>query len=591
MKQIIKRLEIIKSSIAIDDEEIIELQIIKLKELDADSGIKNILKKLENLDYGSAMGDIENYIKQHTGMVEYVDSEVLGLKLELKSLEKKLQSLSQEKTEYLNDIEEFNTQYNIHLGDITKNILNLKKDILYKQTQKQQKVKDKYKEDTQIYQDSKDTIDEIKEAIKELEELLKNIDENHENYEEIIRTYNNLKKELNDLEDDLIKQEIELNKIKDDLEDDELFKNYEEAKTFYEEFHHEHENIKEKQSDRFELKDEDIKELKIMWKKACRLCHPDIVTDELKEKANEIKYSLDKKELTIEVLKAYNSAVVAKEFVSALEKAKIAINQIIKSADAFHKEGLVTKIDVNEAKVYQLNLNSQLTEAKNNFQLALAYLRFLSSDETISDVENLENIAFEIPQNNLLYTQALENRDEIKMQDINLNATKKNIEIANGSYYPTVYSHLEYGFNDNTMTFDDEKDYYMALVGINLTLFDDTRDIEKQKSKIEYAKASLNSEKLKDAIKLEVQKTILNLETKEKILEEKIEAKNLANDVLEQSKLLYQNHLISMTTLLSQEANFRKNEALLIEARYEKSLALAKINLALGKTIYKENNQ
>ena len=176
------------------------------------------------------------------------------------------------------------------------------------------------------------------------------------------------------------------------------------------------------------------------------------------------------------------------------------------------------------------------------------------------------------------------------MQDINLNATKKNIEVANGSYYPTIYSHLEYGFNDNTMTLDDEKDYYMALVGINLTLFDDTRDIEKQKSKIEYAKASLNSEKLKDAIKLEVQKTILNLETKEKILEEKIEAKNLANDVLEQSKLLYQNHLISMTTLLSQEANFRKNEALLIEARYEKSLALAKINLALGKTIYKENN-
>ena len=74
---------------------------------------------------------------------------------------------------------------------------------------------------------------------------------------------------------------------------------------------------------------------------------------ELQEKANEIKYNLDKKELSLEVLKAYNSAVVAKEFVSALEKAKIAISQIVKSADAFHKEGLVTKIDVNEAKVYE----------------------------------------------------------------------------------------------------------------------------------------------------------------------------------------------------------------------------------------------
>lgn len=311
----------------------------------------------------------------------------------------------------------------------------------------------------------------------------------------------------------------------------------------------------------------------------------------LQEKANEIKYNLDKKELSLEVLKAYNIAVVAKDFTKALEKAKIAIMQISKSALAFHKEGLTTKIDVNEAKVYELNINSQLIEASNNFQLALAYLRFLSSDDSISDVEALENISFEIPQENLLYTQALESRDEIKIQDIQINASKKNIDIANSAYYPSVYSHLEYGFNDDTLTLDDDKDYYMALVGVNLTLFDNTRNIEKQKSKIEYAKASLNKEKLKDAIKLELKKTTLNLETKEKILKEKMEAKNLANEVLEQSKLLYQNHLISMTTLLSQEANYRKQEALLIEARYEKSLALAKINLALGKNINKENKQ
>ena len=311
----------------------------------------------------------------------------------------------------------------------------------------------------------------------------------------------------------------------------------------------------------------------------------------LQEKANEIKYNLDKKELSFEILKAYNSAVVAKDFTQALEKAKVAITQISKSADAFHKEGLITKIDVNEAKVYELNINSQLIEASNNFELALAYLRFLSSDDSISDVQTLENITFEIPQENLLYNQALENRDEVKIQNIQVSSTKKNIEIANSAYYPSVYSHLEYGFNDNKLTLDDEKDYYMALVGVNLTLFDNTRDIEKQKSKIEYAKASLNNEKLKDAIKLELQKTILNLQTKEKILLEKVEAKNLAADVLEQSKLLYQNHLISMTTLLQQEANFRKNEALLIQANYEKSLALAKINLALGKNLNnKENN-
>ena len=365
MKQIIKRLEIIKSSIAIDDEEIIELQIIKLKELDADSGIKNILKKLENLDYGSAMGDIENYIKQHTGMVEYVDSEVLGLKLELKSLEKKLQSLSQEKTEYLNDIEEFNTQYNIHLGEITRNILNLKKDILYKQTQKQQKLKDKYKEDNQIYQDSKDTIEEIKESIRDLEELLKEIDENDENYDEILRAYNDLKKELNDLEDDLINQELELKKIRENLDNDIIFKEYEEAKTSYEQFYDEYENIKEKQSDRLELKDEDIKELKVMWKKACRLCHPDIVTDELKEKANEIMQSLND---------AYSRRDINK------------VKQILLNLEnGLVFEVLSDKIDNKEI------LKSKIEEFRQSIINIQEEIENIKVDDTFKTISNLEN--------------------------------------------------------------------------------------------------------------------------------------------------------------------------------------------------------
>jgi outer membrane protein len=310
----------------------------------------------------------------------------------------------------------------------------------------------------------------------------------------------------------------------------------------------------------------------------------------LQEEANNIKYSLDTKELSFEVLKAYNSAVVAKDFVKALQKGKNSVEFMKNGAIAFHKEGLVTKIDVNEAKVYELNINSQLIEAQNNFQLALAYLSFLSSDDSISDVEELKNIYYKFPNEKELYTLALENRDEIKMQNIQLKASKKNIEIANSSYYPSIYSHLEYGFNDNKLTLDDNKDYYTAMIGISLTLFDNTRDIEKEKSKIEYVKASLNEEKLQDAIKLELKKAIFNLETKEKILLEKIEAKNLANDILEQAKLQYKNQLISMTTLLQQEANFRKNEALLIQAKYEKSLALARVNLVLGKNIKEEKN-
>ncbi|MCT7646361.1 TolC family protein [Aliarcobacter butzleri] len=308
----------------------------------------------------------------------------------------------------------------------------------------------------------------------------------------------------------------------------------------------------------------------------------------LQEKANELLYNLDKKNLEFEILKAYNGAVVAKDFVKALEKAKQTVEFIYEGAKEFHKNGLVTKIDVNEAKVYQLNINSTLTEAKNNFNLALAYLKYLTSNENITDVENLENIYFDLKNFDELYNNALETRDELKIQNITIEANKKNIDIQKGSYYPTVFSHLEYGVNDDRFTASKDKDYYIALVGISLTLFDSSRSAYLEKSKIEHLKSTLDYEKLKDGIKLELEKAILDYKAKQEILKEKIEAKNLAFEVLNQANHQYKNRLISMTTLLSQEANFRKSESMLINAKYENSLALAKLNLVLGQNLNKD---
>lgn len=309
----------------------------------------------------------------------------------------------------------------------------------------------------------------------------------------------------------------------------------------------------------------------------------------LQEKANEILYTLDRKNLEYEILKAYNSAVVAKDFVKALENASKTMNFIHKGAIEFHKNGLVTKLDVNEAKLYELSVNSSLVEAKGNFDLAIAYLRFLTSNHNISNVESFENIYFDLEDFEKLYSKVLDNKDEIKLQHIEILANKKNIDIQKGSYLPTVFSHLEYGFNDNTFTTSKDKDYYIALVGISINLFDASRSANLQKSKIEYLKSNLSLEKLKDALKLELQKAILEYKTKQAVLKEKELAKNLAFDIFNQAQLQYKNRLISMTTLLLQESNYRKQEALFVNARYENALALAKLNLVLGENLKKDN--
>ena len=311
----------------------------------------------------------------------------------------------------------------------------------------------------------------------------------------------------------------------------------------------------------------------------------------LKRKVYELKYNLNKDQLSYEVLKAYNAAVVAKEFIQAAKKAKESIIYVKKTANAFHKEGLVTKIDVKQAKVYESNVNSKHIDAQNKFDSALAYLKFLTSNDKITDVKKLKYIKLKSLDFNTLYKNALVNKNSLKMQNLNKKITKKSIDIANSKYYPTVYSHLEYGFNDNQLSLSDDKDYYNAMIGLKYTLFDNTRNIDKQKSQIQYQQSSLNYEKLKDFTKLELKKALLELKSKEEILKEKKEALNLSNEIYKQSQLMYKNHLITMTNLLEQEAKLRNSQAELILAKYERSLVLANISLISGDSFIQNSTK
>ena len=88
-----------------------------------------------------------------------------------------------------------------------------------------------------------------------------------------------------------------------------------------------------------------------------------------------------------------------------------------------------------------------------------------------------------------------------------------------------------------------------------------------------------------EGIKLQVEKTYLTLQTKQAVLKEKLKARDLAEDVLIQAEEMYKNHLITMNELLMQQANAQKARAEAIMAKYEVTIASAKLQLAIGKEI------
>ncbi|PIF04472.1 MAG: transporter [Arcobacter sp.] len=303
--------------------------------------------------------------------------------------------------------------------------------------------------------------------------------------------------------------------------------------------------------------------------------------------AKRAKYNFDEKKLGLEVLKAYNGAVAAKEFIKATKKAKEATSSFVEFAHALYNEGLVTFIDVKQAKVYDMGVEASMIEAKNRFDLAISYLKFLTSDTQITDVKEFKNIENEIVSLDLLQNKAHKNREDFKWMKYNTQTMKEKIAMEKSDYFPTIGMQLEYGYNDDSFNnINKEHDYYMGAIGLSYNLFNGFIDSsKKEKAKIEYQKTRYYYEYMKDGIKLEVERNILNLASKSKILNQKIKANHLSDEVLEQSQELYKNHLINMSNLLMQQANQQKANAQMILAKYEKSLAAGQLKISLGESI------
>ncbi len=178
--EILKRLEIIKSAIAIEDIEIIELQIAKLSTMALDSEAAQILSLLEQKEFTGVIELIENYKNSKTGLVAYEDKELLELRMQLKALESELTELSQLKEEYIRILNEFNYEYNKRLGGLIREILRIRREKLEKALESDESLKEEYEkakeEEASFEYEFKEVIEsETKELNEDEKELLKSL--------------------------------------------------------------------------------------------------------------------------------------------------------------------------------------------------------------------------------------------------------------------------------------------------------------------------------------------------------------------------------------------------------------------------------
>ncbi len=364
MHKIAKRLELIKTSITIEDEDIINLQVAKLKSMDVDKEVENILSNLDKNDYSTSLMMIEKYLSTFRSITVYEDEELNSLKLELKVLENKISKLNEKKSEYLNKINDFHNKYNLTLGELIEDILKLRKEILYKKIAKKKETLEEKK--NKLAKDRRD-LDDIAERIKK-------VDPFDEEYDEL---YQKFKKQQERCEN----QENELNEEDEKIKNDEEYKEYQQAEEEYKEYSEEYSEIKD--MDINELTDEELAELKKLYKKAAKLCHPDIVIDKLKQKAlqfiQELNKAYEKRELEkikniLSSLESGNAFHVPSDTINdkaklkeKITQARAKIEEILKEIDEIENTDTFKTInEINDVDSYLENLKTQLLKEKEN---------------------------------------------------------------------------------------------------------------------------------------------------------------------------------------------------------------------------------
>ena len=152
---IIKRLEIIKNIILLEDIDDISIAVEKLKRYQFNEDVRTIISSISNKEFAKAITTIQEFINSYQQITIWNDPEIAGIRLEIKILESQINAFDNEKIELEKVISDFQHRHTIELGEVILEVLRLRK-IKYKNHKKETEAEEDFNNYSKQYETEKD---------------------------------------------------------------------------------------------------------------------------------------------------------------------------------------------------------------------------------------------------------------------------------------------------------------------------------------------------------------------------------------------------------------------------------------------------
>jgi outer membrane protein TolC len=162
--------------------------------------------------------------------------------------------------------------------------------------------------------------------------------------------------------------------------------------------------------------------------------------------SSKLQYELSRLDLILKVREAFYNVIKAKRLMEVAQKALEALKEHHRIAQVFYQQGIIPKTDLLQVEVELSQREQDLIAAQKNLEMACYYFNILLrrplNEEVILD-ERLDLVGFEEDFSSLL-KKALENRPELKLSRIQIEAAKKEFKIARSELLPKVSLLFDY---------------------------------------------------------------------------------------------------------------------------------------------------
>ncbi|MCH8556821.1 MAG: TolC family protein [Balneolia bacterium] len=251
----------------------------------------------------------------------------------------------------------------------------------------------------------------------------------------------------------------------------------------------------------------------------------------------------DRQVITNEITQAFYGALLAKEQLDVLQVSVDRLKATVEETRKAVEAGVANRVDRLSAEVELVNLETDLIELENQVQLATKSLNLILGIPVQTNLNLSGSLAFDesmseiIPDVDESYVLALQKRPDVNQIDNVVELLDVQRNITRSQYFPVVNAFANYAyigqvpdnrqvvnrvpgtdfqFEGSSRSFFDDAYWNPAFsvgVSLNWTIFNGFQTRSRvQQNQIEKRQAEIDREQLRNAIYLEIDQAVRNLE-------------------------------------------------------------------------------